>query len=118
MDKKIRELLSESQEKLEQIKTKADLEKIYVELFGKNSPLNSLTKKISTLDPILRPRAGQQINQAKKELEKLFEEAKAKLSTLNSQLSTSIDVTAPGKKTDIGHLHLVSQAIEEIANNF
>ena len=118
MDKKIRELLSESQEKLEQIKTKADLEKIYVELFGKNSPLNSLTKKISTLDPILRPRAGQQINQAKKELEKLFEEAKAKLSTLNSQLSTSIDVTAPGKKTDIGHLHLVSQAIEEIANIF
>lgn len=118
MDKKIQEIISGAEEKLERVKSRDELEKIYVELFGKNSPLNSLTKKISTLDPILRPKAGQQINQAKKELEKLFEDTKHKLSTLDSQLAGSVDVTAPGKKQPIGHLHLVSQAIEEIVEIF
>ena len=111
MDKKIRQILAHANEKLEQLKSREELEKIYVELFGKNSHLNSLTKKISTLDPVLRPKAGQQINQAKKELEKLFEEKKGQLITYNSSLITSIDVTAPGKKQPTGPLPLVSPTI-------
>jgi len=117
MDKKIREIISQAKEKLENVKSKDDLEQIYVDLFGKNSPLTSLTKKISSLDLSQKPKAGQQINKAKKGLEKLYEVAKQN-TRYRIQDTTPIDPTAPGKKQEIGHLHLVSQAIEEIVEIF
>ena len=45
-----------------------ELNGIYVEFFGKSSQLNKLTKKISSLDVSQRPKAGKQINKAKKGL--------------------------------------------------
>lgn len=117
MEEKIRKVLAEAQEKLEKASDQKSLEVLYVELFGKNSPLVELTKKISSLEISQRPKAGQAINRAKKELEQLY--SQKKLLTTNHQPSTKIiDVTAPGKKPKLGHLHLVSQAIEEIVEIF
>ncbi len=117
MEEKIRKVLYEARVKLDKALDQKSLETLYVEFFGKNSPLVELTKKISGLDVSQRPKTGQLINAAKKELEKLYEQKK--LSTINHQPSTKfIDVTAPGKKPQLGHLHLVSQAIEEIVEIF
>lgn len=118
MDREIQRILEHARQMLERAKDQNELEQTYLELFGKNSPLTSLTKKISSLDVSQRPKAGQQINRAKKQLEKLFEDTKSRLSAHLSSLITPIDVTAPGKRTQLGHLHLVSQAIEEIVEIF
>lgn len=117
MEKQIRNALKEGIAKIESAKGPKDLNQIYIELFGKNSALNNLTKKISTLDTKDRPKAGKLINEAKKELENLYEQAKNKLQ-LDSSQKTVLDVTAPGKKQEIGHLHLVSRAIDEIVEIF
>lgn len=117
MEEKIKKILSASQEKLSSAEDQKNLSNLYVELFGKNSPLNNLTKEISKLEQNKRPKAGQLVNQAKKQLEKLYEEKK--LSIKSDQTSTKfIDVTASVKKQELGHLHLVSQAIEEITEIF
>lgn len=117
MENKIHKILSDAREKLENTKDQKALNTLYVELFGKSSPLVQLTKEISTLPQAEKPKAGQLINTAKKELEELYEQAKN--SSLKSNHSAKvIDVTAPGKKLEIGHLHLVSQAIEEIVDIF
>src|SRR3989344_3693479 len=113
MEPKIKKILAEAQEKLTQVKDQKKLNDLYVNLFGKNSALNNLTKEISKLTPTERPKAGQSLNAAKKELEKLFADAKSAVSSQSSVVG-AIDVTAPGAKNQIGHLHLVSQAIEEI----
>ena len=118
MDKDAEKIIKEAHKKLENATDLKSLDQIYIELFGKNSDLNKLTKKISNLSKEQRPKAGQAINKAKKRLEKLFEETKSKLITYHLSLITSVDVSAPGKKTEIGHLHLVSQAIEEIVEIF
>lgn len=116
METKIKAIISQTSRKLTDANDKKSLDVLYVELFGKNSPLNILTKEIAKLSPSLRPHAGQLINKAKKELESLYQQ---KLSTLASNSpSPEIDITAPGKKQKLGHLHLVSQAIEEIVDIF
>jgi len=118
MDKDVEKIIKEAQEKLEKIADLKLLDQTYIELFGKNSHLNKLTKQISNLPKDQRPKAGQTVNKVKKQLEKLFKETKSRLITHHSSLITPIDISAPGKKDEIGHLHLVSQAIEEIVEIF
>ncbi|MEK7581307.1 MAG: phenylalanine--tRNA ligase subunit alpha [Patescibacteria group bacterium] len=117
MDKKISKILSDAQLKLAQVQDSKKLNDLYLDFFGKNSHLNNLTKEISKLTRPERPKAGIAINKAKRELEKLYEQAK---SNVKGQLLSVpiVDPTAPGKKQKIGHLHLVSQAIEEITDIF
>lgn len=116
MEEKIKQIIAQTQKKLEETKDQKAFENLYVELFGKNSPIVNLTKEITKLTQNERPKAGQLINQAKKELEDLYQ--KAKQSVVSGQPSAIIDVTAPGIKQQLGHLHLVSQAMEEIVDIF
>jgi len=118
MDKQIRKILTEAEEKFAMAVDAKLLEKLYIEYFGKKSPLNILTAKIPKLDPVLRPKAGQQINKAKKILQKMYEGQKKSVHNDQSVSASPIDVSAPGHKKQVGSVHLVSQAIEEIAGIF
>src|SRR3972149_2260675 len=109
MDKQIKKILFEAEEKFTEVKDNGKLERLYIEYFGKNSPLNKLTHKIPQLDPVLRPNAGKNLNKAKIYLQKLYISAKKRVSALKTQFTPAIDVTAPGDKKPIGHIHLVSQ---------
>jgi len=113
IEQKISKVAAAGKKKIEDAK---DLESLYPELFGKNSPLTNLMHEIPKLAPEGRSKAGQRINLAKQELESFYEEAKN--SSVPKTQPAVIDVTAPGKKNKIGHLHLVSQAIEEIVDIF
>lgn len=116
MQKDIQEVLETSRQKIQACQNLVELEKISLEIFGKNSQLATLTKKIAEAKKEDRPKFGQLINSVKKELES--EVAKKRTDLSASEKKVTIDVTAPGKKSAIGHLHLVSQAIEEIVSIF
>ena len=117
MDNTIKNLLEQSKTKIETAKDSVELNNLYVEILGKSSKINNLTKTIPALPQEERAQAGQMINAAKKELEAIFQKTKQSLAA-SHKLGKSIDVTAPGKKQELGHLHLVSQAIEEIVDIF
>jgi len=112
----IGKLLQEAKTKIESAKDSKELNNLYLEILGKSSKINELTKKIPTLPKEERAKAGQLLNSAKREIERLFENKRSSL--VISRSTTYIDVTAPGKKQELGHLHLVSQAIEEIVDIF
>ncbi|KKR78318.1 MAG: Phenylalanine-tRNA ligase alpha subunit [Candidatus Curtissbacteria bacterium GW2011_GWA1_40_9] len=116
MEKDIEKIISTAREKIALATDQKSLNSLYLELFGKNSALNNLTHEISKLVDSERPRAGKLINAAKRELADLYE--KKRLAQVTKRPTTIIDVTAPGKKQELGHLHLVSQAIEEIVDIF
>ncbi len=114
MDPKIKDVLNRS---LVLIGSSADPDKTYLEIFGKNGIFTNLAQEIKNIEPQNRAAFGKNLNEAKEQIQSALD--KKKLSTLNSQLSTGfIDITAPGRKQKIGHLHLVSQAIEEIVAIF
>lgn len=116
MDPKIRKVLDDTRAKIESAKVIKDLEKTYVELFGKDGLVTNLTKQIADIQPKDRATFGQTVNAAKREIEEYFAKKRSALSA--GRLAIPIDITAPGVKQPLGHLHLVSQAIEEIVTIF
>ncbi len=82
------------------------------------SELGTLMRQIRDIPKVDRSQVGTVINQVKSAIE---EEIQKKLSAVSCQLSANndwLDVTAPGIRPVIGHLHIVSQAISEISRIF
>ena len=116
MDKEIKKLATHARTSINSTSVLADLEKIYLEIFGKSGTFTNLTKQLSSIPKSKKPKIGQLLNEAKKEIEKTFEQRHNLLK--KKRPKEFIDITAPGKKLKLGHLHLISQAIDEIVAIF
>lgn len=92
-----------------------ELENIRIDLFGKNGRLTNLIKKIKDVPDAEKKQMGLVINEVKQTLETFLQQQK------NSFKETArewFDPTVPGIIPQIGHKHLISQTITEIANVF
>ena len=116
MESQLKEVLAKIKIAIEGCQDTTNLNQIYLDVFGKSGSFTNLAKLIATVEKEKRPQFGQQLNAAKTQIEGLFTQRKKKLQ--KSRPTTFVDITAPGTKTSIGHLHLVSQAIEEIVDIF
>ena len=87
----------------------------HTKYLGKKGLVNTLAKDIRLLKSKDRVEAGKQLNKLKKDISDNIS-ALTKNDTTSS--SDWIDLTAPGSKPPIGHLHPISQAIEEISRIF
>lgn len=114
MDPKVKAVLDKA---LESISKATSLDSTYIAIFGKNGTFSALAAEMKNIDPAKRADFGKSLNAAKQELEKALQKKRSSLA-VKRLASDSIDVTAPGKKQPIGHLHLVSQAIDEIVDIF
>lgn len=90
--------------------TKVELTTKYL---GKNGIFNQqLAPLIKTVTKADKKAAGQLINQCKTELEYTIQNLVEKTSP------DWVDLTAPGKKPAVGHVHPISQAMDEITHIF
>ena len=103
-------------QKIEDTKSRNDFDKVYLEIFGKNGLFTNLTRLIPSLPKDEKPIFGKDLNEAKKQIEELF--LAKKLQLISTSEEKEVDISAPVKRAKIGHLHLVSQAIEEIVGIF
>lgn len=101
-----------------QAENSEELEQIRIQFLGKNGKFTLLLKDIPKLQPEERPTFGRLANEIKLALEKALEEKKSRLKTGGEPDQEWIDVTNPGKKPPEGHLHLITQTIEEISSIF
>ncbi|MDO8340618.1 MAG: phenylalanine--tRNA ligase subunit alpha, partial [Candidatus Woesebacteria bacterium] len=92
-----------------------DLEQIRIELFGRNGKITNTTKELKNLSDEDKKQIGILINEVKNTLEGLISNKKANLS---SSVRDWFDPTIPAIKKKIGHLHLVTRAINEISETF
>lgn len=110
-------LIKESQDLLLQFQTEINqfsLEELTTKYLGKKGLFNHLAAQIKTLTKDEKKDFGQVLNQLKNDLE---------LGIINLQekkrdQEQHQDLTLPGIKSNIGHLHPISQAIEEISRIF
>ncbi len=93
----------------------AELEHIRIDFFGKNGKFTSLAKRIKEVPSEEKKHIGILINEVKNTIEGLL--ANQKISFMENAREW-FDPTVPGTKPKIGHLHLVTQAIEEISSVF
>lgn len=97
------------------------LDQIRVDYLGKKGELTSLLKTLGQLPADQRKAAGQDINNAKREVQSALEQRKQVLETekLKARLaSETIDVTLPGRGQNIGGLHPVTRTMERIEDLF
>lgn len=112
------------QNALNQIEEAGALEKlndIRVAFLGKKGELTSIMKSMKELAPEERPTFGQMVNETRSEIEKKMEEMKTELArkAREAQLKAEvIDVTLPAKKSNVGHRHPNTIALEEVERIF
>jgi len=95
-----------------------ELENIKTIYFGKNGNLTKLLKEIPKLPKESKPLVGKIANDVICAINNAFEEKKLLLSKSVNTKSEWFDITLPGIKPKIGHLHLITQAISEITKIF
>jgi phenylalanyl-tRNA synthetase alpha chain len=99
-------------------KSEKELEEIKLQFLGKSGTLTLAMKEIAKLPEQKRPEAGKLANEVKQIIEDAIENAKLSFREQKIKKMQKIDVTDPGIKPPLGHLHLVTQAIEEITRIF
>ena len=108
-------------DKLTNAKSLKEVELVRDETFGKNGLINLEFKKLGSLSQEDKKRLASEINNAKQELIKLFNDKAIKLA--DSEIEDKVkkekdDVTLPEKDFRIGKIHPVSQVIDEISSIF
>ncbi len=78
---------------------------------GKRGLFNELSKEIKHVDPQQRKQAGRLLNELKNYLQ-------INLEKTEPDQTNWVDLTLPATKPAIGHLHPISQAIEQISHIF
>ena len=90
-------------------------ERLRIELLGAKSELSKLTKQIRFVPAVDRAQAGTVVNQVK---QTILQALAARGTTQAPKTTLSFDPTMPGIEPPEGHLHIVTQAIQEITRIF
>ncbi len=115
----LNDLLNETKESVAAVKDVKTLEALRVKYLGKKGLLTAQLKSLGKLSAEERPKAGQAINKAKREVAELLQQKKVQLESaqLAEQLEAeSVDVTLPGRGGRPGGLHPVTRTIDRIVS--
>jgi len=95
------------------------LEELRVKYLGRKGIIAQLTNSIAGLPQEQRSRVGQQVNALKTKLLSLIDEKQKSIATQTSEAGEAYcDIGMPGIAQELGHLHPVTQIIDEICNIF
>lgn len=116
MENRLQSLLAEIAENIKKIGNETELNNLWITVFGHSGKFTQIAREIKNVPLDEKPRLGVLLNQVKKQLEEKFHEGKKQLQ--GKELDKKIDITIPGTKPPLGHLHIVTYAIEEITRIF
>lgn len=93
------------------------LEDARVEFLGaKSGKLKEAQKGLGKVSKDDKPLAGKRFNEVKNRLEELFQSAADRITghSRTAGKEAALDVTLPGKRPRLGHIHPITQTIEEL----
>lgn len=121
MKNKIQELATAFSKQSEKIKTLSDLEKVRLQFFGKDSPLNAILKQLKTLSPEERQVIGQEANQLRNQMSQVLNIKREELNDMEMQAkfkADQIDFSLPGFDLPLGRMHPLNLVMNEIKTIF
>ncbi|MGD9645185.1 MAG: phenylalanine--tRNA ligase subunit alpha [Pirellulales bacterium] len=110
------DLLSAGQRALADASEPAALEAARVEFLGaKSGRLKALQKQLGAVPPADKPAAGKRFNELKQALEAALDNARQRVESQSAAaVDTTFDATLPGHARQLGHLHPLTQTIQEL----
>lgn len=97
------------------------LDEIRVEVVGRNKGLNEILRAMKDADASERPIIGKTANEVKQQVTEAIDAKRATLEVAARAEQTDaerVDISLPGRKLPIGHVHPVSQITEELVQIF
>ena len=119
MEKKIEEVKKTAIEEIEASTDSKNLEAIKIKYLGRKGELTKILRSLKDLPIEKRRQIGPLAQQLKKELEEKIKQKSQRFVVHGpSSKVSSIDITKPGRKISIGHLHPLSKIEEEVRQIF
>ena len=121
MLQQLEELKLKALQELENIGDIRDIESWRIQYLGKKSPLTMILRSLATRPLDERKSVGARANQVKSDLESSFQQKELALREVRMATDTkreAIDITLPGRPFPIGHLHPITQTLDEICDIF
>jgi phenylalanyl-tRNA synthetase alpha chain len=94
-----------------------ELNEVFKKYLGKRGELTRILRSLEKLPKIKRIRVGKKVNELKFFLQEKFAQKKSAFAEATADKEEWIDITVPGKKPLLGHLHPLTQVqrkVEEI----
>jgi len=115
----LQQLQAEAQAELDAVRTSDDLEAWRVRYLGAKGAIKAVMQRLKEVPPDQKPAVGKAANQLKNALQAAFDERLAAArGTRDATSAPLIDVTLPGRRPLLGHLHVITQTINEICDIF
>ena len=117
----LQKLQQEALENLKKIATTSELEALRVKMLGKKGELTAVLRGMGKLSPEERPAIGQLVNSVRERIEAALDEQAQRIAAAEKEKRLSdetIDVTLPGETRQIGALHPITRAENELLNIF
>ena len=117
----ISEIYSEAVSEIENASVSEKLQELKVKFLAKKSVIMTLLSELGKLPPEERREAGQKLNQARNEIQKLIEakEAEIRKAELQKKLEKEeIDISLPGRNADVGGQNPFYVVRDEITDIF
>jgi phenylalanyl-tRNA synthetase alpha chain len=90
------------------------LERVRVEFMGqKNGRVRDLQKLVGTATPDQKPAVGKRFNEVRTSVTAALEARLEQLKSQATKAASDFDVTLPGERPRIGHLHPITQVMTE-----
>jgi phenylalanyl-tRNA synthetase alpha chain len=117
----LNKIKSQAQQELEKITEVSGLESWRVRYLGKKSELTQVLRGLAALSIEERKAVGSAANQLKNSLEESFKQKELKFKEsriLEVAVKEGVDITLPGRRPPTGHLHPITQTMQEICDIF
>jgi len=115
----LKRLKTEAKKEIEKARNLKELNSIFKKYLGKQGKLTSILRSLKEIPKAKRTKVGKTANELKEFLTKKFEGKAKKIQEKSEKIREKdlVDITLPGEKVKIGHLHPLTQTkrkIEEI----
>ena len=118
MKDQLLELKKRALKELKSVSERSDIEKLTQQYLGRKGHFTLLLKRLPELPKEERPAIGKLVNQLKEELQKVFQASTDALTAKAEHEISVFDVTLPGRRPPLGHMHPITQTTEEICRIF
>jgi len=120
MTENIQQIKKSAFNDIETAKDLQELERIKIKYLGRKGELNQILRSLKDLPIEQRRQIGPLAQKLKKELEEKIRQKSQELTLCDSRFAIrqKIDITKPGKKIKLGHLHPLTKIEEEVRRIF
>jgi phenylalanyl-tRNA synthetase alpha chain len=114
----LEELKAKARQSLGEVRSSEALEEWRIRYLGTKGAVKEAVRRLREVPRELKPAVGKAANELKNALQALFDARTAELSAGAKTAAPTVDVTLPGRRPKIGHLHIITQTVNEICEIF